>query len=209
MRADFAADLDPARLRFAQNPDAAGRADMLAVNVMVAQFRQEDVTHDDGFLACARPAGQAEERAPVTFVNHTRSDEIVVLAVVENREAHHARVLDGTAHQFVILDASPIIGDRDDTGLPQRTDRRQFFAHQAFRDRARGQHVDARDFSRAILDPGDRAGTVRDRRRIRHADDGGESTRRRRPRAGLDRLFPAESRLAEMDVEVDQAGSRR
>ncbi len=88
----------------------------------------------------------------------------------------------------------------------ERTDRRQFFAHQAFRNRAGGQHVDACDFGRAIFDPGDRARTVRDRRRIRHANDGGESTRRRRARAGLDRLFPAEPRLAQMDVEVDQAG---
>ena len=124
--------------------------------------------------------------------------------MIENGEAHHARVFDGSAHQLVILDASPIIGDRDDTGLPKRTDRRQFLAHQAFRNRAGGQHVDARHFGRAILDPGDGARTVRDGRRIRHADDGGESTRRRRPRAGLDRLLPAEPGLSKMDVEIDQ-----
>ena len=87
----------------------------------------------------------------------------------------------------------------------KRTDRRQLFARQSFRDRAGRQHVDAGDFRRAILDPGDRARAVGDRRSIRHADDGGESARRGRARAGFDRLLPAESRLAQMDVEIDQA----
>ena len=128
MRADFAANLDPARLRFAQNPDAASGADMLAMNVMIAEFRQEDVAHDDRLLARARPARQAEKRAPIAFVHHPVTDEIVILAVIENREAHHAGVFDGAAHQLVILDATAIIGDRDDTGLRERADRRQFFA---------------------------------------------------------------------------------
>ena len=43
-----------------------------------------------------------------------------------------ARVFDGAAHQLIILDASPVIGDRDDTGLPERTERRQLLSHQAF-----------------------------------------------------------------------------
>ena len=63
--------------------------------------------------------------------------------------------------------------------------------------------MNAAHFGRAIFDPCDRARTVRDRRSIRHADDGGESTRRRGSRAGRDRLLPAETRLTQMDVEVN------
>src|SRR5438105_7315365 len=91
MRADLAADLDPTSLRLAQNPDTACGTNMLAMNVMVAEFRHEDIAHDDRFLASAGPARQAEKRAPVTLMDHTCSDEIVILAVIENGEAYHAR----------------------------------------------------------------------------------------------------------------------
>ncbi len=100
----------------------------------------------------------------------------------------------------------PVVGDRDHTGLRERADRRQFFARKSFRDRAGRQDIHARAFRRAIFDPGDRARTIRDRRCIRHADDGGEATRRRGARTGFNRLLPAEARFAQMHVDVDQAG---
>ena len=98
MRADLTADLNATSLRLAQNPDAAGGTDMLAMNVMVTEFRQEDVAHDDCLLASAWPARQAKKSAPVTFVNDARSNKIVVLAVIENWQAYHAGVFDRAAH---------------------------------------------------------------------------------------------------------------
>ena len=132
MRTNFAADFHSARPRLAQEPHASGRADVLAMDPVIAQFREEDVARDDRFLARRRPAGQAEQRAPVAFMHDAVADEVVVLAMIEHRQAEHARVLDRAAHQLVILDAMPVVGDRDDAGLRERADRRQFFAREVF-----------------------------------------------------------------------------
>ena len=207
MRANFAADLHPARPRLAQEPHAPGRADVLAMNPMVAKFREQNVARDDRFLARRGPAGQTEQGAPVAFVHDAVADEIVVLAVIEHRQADHARVLDRATHQFVILHAVTVVGDRDHAGLGERTDRRQFFAGEILRNRAGRQNVNARHLRRPVLDPGDRARAVGDRRSVWHADDGRESARRRRARARLDRLLPTKTRFAEVDVDVDQAGT--
>ena len=205
MRANFAADFHAARARFAQQAHAAGRADVLAMNVMIAKLRQQNVARHDRFLARRRPAGQPEQRAPVAFMHDAVADEIVILAMIHHRHADHARILHRAAHQLVILDAMPVVRDRDHARLRERTDRRQFFARQTFRNRAGRQNIHARHFRGAILDPRDRARAVRGRRRVRHADDRGETARRRRARAGFDRFLPAEARLAEMHVNIDQA----
>ena len=116
-------------------------------------------------------------------MDHSVADEIVILAVIEHWHAHHPRVFDRAPHQLVVLDAAAVVGDRDDAGLFERTDRRQLFAHQALRDRARRQHVHASDFRRAITNPADRSGTIGHWRAVRHGNDRREPARRRRPRA--------------------------
>ncbi len=117
MRTNFAADFHAARSRFANQPHAAGRADVLAMNVMIAKFRQQNVAHHDRFFARGRPAGQAEQRAPVAFVNHAVADQIVILAMIEHRQSNHARILDRAPHQLVILNAMTVVGDRNHAGL--------------------------------------------------------------------------------------------
>ena len=120
------------------------------MDVMIAKFREQNIAHHDHFLARRRPARQSEQRAPVAFVDHAVADEIVILAMIEHRQADHARVFDGATHQLMILNAVAIVGDRDHAGLRERTDRREFFAGKIFRDRAGRQNVDA-----ALLPPRD------------------------------------------------------
>ena len=102
MRANFACDFHPARPRFTKKPHTAGCRDVLAMNVMVAKFREEDVTRDDRLPRRRGPARQAEQRAPITFVDDAIADEIVILAVIEQRYADHSRILDRAPHEFVI-----------------------------------------------------------------------------------------------------------
>jgi hypothetical protein len=71
---------------------------VLAVNLVVAKFCKEDIAQNDCFLARAWPTGQPRERAPITFVNYARPDEIVILAVIKNRKPDHSRVFHRTAH---------------------------------------------------------------------------------------------------------------
>ena len=85
MRTNFAADFHAPRSRFANQPHTARRADVLAMNVMIAKFGQQNIAHHDRFLARRRPAGQAQQRAPVALVHHPVADQIVILAMIEHR----------------------------------------------------------------------------------------------------------------------------
>ena len=83
----------------------------------VTKFSKQDIAHDDHFLADARPAGQAEHRAPVAFVHHAFADEVVVLAMIHDRQPEHARVFQRAAHQLVVLNTMSIIRYRHDAGV--------------------------------------------------------------------------------------------
>ena len=132
MRTNFAADFYTTRSRFAQQAHAPAAADVLAMNVMIAKFGEENVAHHDRFLAGRGPARQPEQCAPVTFVHHSAADEIVILAMIEHRHAHHARVLRRASHQLVILNAVAVIRDSHDSGLLERSNRREFLTGEIF-----------------------------------------------------------------------------
>ena len=57
MGAGLAADFHAARARFAQNADAAGGADVLTVDMVIAEFREKNVPHHDRFLSGAGQPG--------------------------------------------------------------------------------------------------------------------------------------------------------
>ena len=114
---NFAADFHAARAGLADQAHTARGADVLAVNVMIAKLGQQNVPHHNRFFARSRPAGQTEQRAPVAFVDHAVANQIVILAMIEHRQSDHARVLDRTPHQFVVLDAMTVISNRDNAGL--------------------------------------------------------------------------------------------
>ena len=50
MRAGFAADFHTARPCFAQQSDTSGCTQVLAMNVMIAEFREQNIAHDNRFL---------------------------------------------------------------------------------------------------------------------------------------------------------------
>ena len=156
------------------------------MNVMIAEFRKQNIAHHDRFLARRGPAGQAQARAPIAFMHHAVADEIVVLTMVEHRQAEHPRVFDRAPHELVILNTVTVIRDRDDAGLRQRANGRQFFAGEIFRDAPVGKTFTqrlsaARSLINAIV-----LGLSATGDSIRHANNGRESAGRRRSRAGLD-----------------------
>jgi len=117
VRTNFAANFDSTCLRFTDQAHASSGANVLAVNVMIAKFRQQDIPHHDRFFASSRPSGQTEQRAPIAFVHHAVPDQIVILAMIEHGQSDHACVLHCAPHQFMILDAMTVVGDRDHAGL--------------------------------------------------------------------------------------------
>ena len=171
------------------------------------EFGEEGVALDDDFLARRRPAGQSERGADRAFVHHAFADEIVVLAMVHDGEAKHARVLQRAAHDLMVLDTMPVVGERDDARFVHRADGREFLARDAFRNRAGGEDVHARLGLRFFQNPRHHARAVDARRSIRHAHDAREATRRRSLRPAGDSLFRRLARLAQVNVEVDEAGT--
>ena len=154
----------------------------------------------------AGPAGQPEYRAPITLVHDAIAHEAVILAVVQHGQLEHPRVFDRPAHQLVVLDAMAVIGDRHDPGLHQRADGRKFLARQPLRDGSGREHVDTGFLPGTLVDPGNRRWVIRRRTRVGHADNRREPACRRRPGAGLDGFLGRLARLAQVDVQIDEAG---
>src|SRR6185295_16926343 len=102
MRTNFPAHFDSATSCFAQQSNASSRTDVLTMNLMITQLRQQNIAGDNRFFARRRPTWQPEKGAPVTLVHHAVPDEIVVLAMIEYRQPNHARVLNRAPHQLMV-----------------------------------------------------------------------------------------------------------
>ena len=55
MRANFAADFYTARTRFTNEAHTASRREVLTMNVMIAEFREQNIAHDHRFFAGCGP----------------------------------------------------------------------------------------------------------------------------------------------------------
>src|SRR5947207_14931234 len=130
MRANLAAYFYSARPRFAKQPHTASCSEVLAMNRMIAKFREQNIAHYDRLFARRGPARQTEQRAPITLIHDAVADEIVILTVIQHRYLHHACILDRAPHQLVILNAMTVVGNRYDACLRKRSDRRQLFARE-------------------------------------------------------------------------------
>ena len=127
--------------------------------------------------------------------------------MIKEREIKHLRVFAGAAHQVVVLHAMTVVRDGDDSGLFQAADGCEFFAGDALGDRTADENIDDAFPFGDFADEGDSAGRINRGRRVGHADDGGESAARRRRRAGGDVFLGRLARFAEMDVQINQAGT--
>src|SRR5438067_12506502 len=112
MRANLATDLYATPPRFAKQSHALSGSDVLAMNVMIAKFREQNVAHYDRLFARRGPARQSEQRAPVALVRNSVTDQIVILTMIEHRQAHHAGILNRAPHHLVILNAVTVVRDR-------------------------------------------------------------------------------------------------
>src|SRR5437879_12487450 len=95
----------------------SSRADVLAMNAMVAKFGQQNIPHHNRLFARGRPSGQTEQRAPVTFVHDAVTDQIVILTMIKHWQSNHTRVLERATHPFMLLHTSTNVSDPDHAGL--------------------------------------------------------------------------------------------
>jgi hypothetical protein len=204
VRTDFAADRYAAPACLTQNWNTPGGTEMLAMNRCAGEFREQGIARHDDLFAYRWPAGQAELSGNTALVHHAFAHEIIVLAMVHDREAKHPRVLARAAHDFMALNAMPIIGQRHNSRFVHRSDRGEFFAGNALGERARREHIDDRLSLRLFHDPRHHTRVVHGRRRIRHADDRGKPAGRCTLRPCPNGFLGTLARFAEMDVKIDE-----
>ena len=146
-----------------------------------------------------------ECRRREAFVRDAVTLEGLFLAVFDDRNTEHRGVFERASHQQRGGHRPSIVGDRHTAGAFQLGDVGQLLALLAARHRADG--IDPRQvrLGRFLEDEFGDAGVVVHRVRVRHARDRGESASDRRRGSSRDRLLVLLTRLAQVDVDVDQA----
>src|SRR2546421_2157848 len=99
---------------------------------MIAKFREQDVAHHHCLLTGRRPAGQTKERAPMSLMDNSVADQIVILTMIEHRQVDHARILDGASHYFMTLNAVTVIRYCHHACFCERSDPRDLFTREIF-----------------------------------------------------------------------------
>ena len=164
-------------------------------------------------IASSAAAGQPVRPEPGRAVAlvHLRADgEPRLLGVLGDDAVERLHVLQRPAHQRRVADAVPVVGEDPHAGggVGHRAELGQPLALQPDGDRADRDDVDQPGLLAEPPDLLDDAGGVGDRVGVGHRVHGGEPAQRRGAAAGLDGLGVLAAGLAQVGVQVDQAGQR-
>ena len=116
MRRDLAGDLDAALLAGPHRAQRLPRAHVADVHVRAGQLGQRHVALDHQRFGHAGNAAQAERRGVEALVRHPVALERRILAVIDDRQAEHAGVLERAAHQQRRRHRPAIVRERDAAG---------------------------------------------------------------------------------------------
>jgi hypothetical protein len=191
----------------ADDVDGEFRRDVLQVDVRAGVFGKYYVAGDDEVFGGVGPSAEAEAGGDDALVHHGTLGHGSVLAVIHDGQVEHLGVFDGAAHEFVVLDAVAVVGDGDDAGAFERADGGEGLALHADGDAAGGENFHDGVAANGVVDVLDGAGVVGDGRRVGHAHDGGEPAGGGGAGAGGDGFLMRLAGLAEVDVDVDEAGA--
>lgn len=212
VRADFGGDADAFGFAFTNERDRAFRGDMRDVKPCPGEFRESDVAGDDEFFGGAGIAVDAECCADFAFVHDRAVGEVVIFAMLDDHAIKCFSVFERRAHDLRAGDGGSVIGECHRAGMSATATRhesefREFqprspFCNAAHRKDARfagilGLQILVRN-RRGIIERGIGVG---------HDDDGRKSAVYRRSRTGRDGLFRAVARLAEVDMNINEAGA--
>jgi hypothetical protein len=131
---------------------------------------------------------------------------VEILGVLDQRQIERPGVLERAAQQARVHHRAAVVGDRDDAALFHVGDIGQHLALEALGDRADRPDPDGAELAGAPHDQLGHRALVVDRLGVRHAADRREATGGRRARAGLDVFLVFLAGLAQVDVEIDEAG---
>ena len=154
----------------------------------------------------ARPSRPGE----LALVHLGALGEPRLLGVLGDDAVERLDVLQRPAHQHRVADALAVVGEDPDPGgrVGHRAELGEPLALEPDGDRADRVDVAVAGLAAEPPDLLDDAGGVGDRLGVGHRVHGGEAAQRGRLGAGLDRLGVLAARLAQVRVQVDQAGQR-
>ena len=159
--------------------------------------------HQAGF-GRDRHAAQAEPEGERAGVHRASPGHARVFGVLDHRQPGTRRGGQRLVHDGFPQDRLAVIGDRDRARGLERAVFGKRFAHAAARGGGNGKDARTRVALRT-LHPAGGLHRVVDRNRVGHGADGGESTCRSRRGPGGNGLLVALARLAQVDVDIDQA----
>ena len=194
-------------LRLPDELDAPRRGQMQEVHPDAGESDELDVAVEHQLFGDRRPARHAHRAAAFAFVHHGTFGEPGDLTVLGEGDTEAAGVLQRPPHQQRILHAGAVVGEEVHTGSGELGIRRQRLTEAANRDATGRQHL--AQGGQIALPPhevDDRPCVVR-WRRVGHRHDRREPAQSRGATAGLDRLRLFLAGLAEVGVEIDEAGS--
>ena len=169
---------------------------------------EQAVPRDDRLLGHGGPAGQAKAAGHLALVELGALGEPGILRVLGDHPVEGLDVFQGPAHQQRVGHAPAVVGEHADSRgrVGHGAELGEPGAGQPDRDRADRLDVAVPGRPAQAPDLLDHPGGIGDRIGIGHGVHGGVAAERGRPGAGLDRLGVLAARLAQVRVQVDQAG---
>ncbi len=125
--------------------------------------------------------------------------------MLHDREIQFSAQDQRLAHDAVVENGLAVVGDRDGSGGLQRAEIGERGALAAAGRGRNGKHIDD-GAALGLTQPLDPLDRIDNRNRIRHGADGSKSARSRSRGAGRNRLFVRLARLAQVHMQIDEAG---
>src|SRR5215469_8471233 len=210
MRRDLGCYPPALRLRPPDDLHRARGRDVAYVQGRADVRGQQAVPGDDRFLGDGGPARQPEEPGHLALVHLGGVGQPGLLGVLRNHAAERLDVLQCPTHQHRVRHAAAIVREDPDPGRRVRhgAELGKLTALKADRDRADRLYVAVARLPAEAPDLLDDACSVGDRVGIGHRVDGGEAAERGRLGAGPHGLSVLPARLAQVRVQVHEAGQR-
>ncbi len=194
----------PLLLGPADQLDRAAGGHVAEMDVPAGELRQQDVAGHHDLLRRGRDPLEAEPGGDQSLVHRAAGGERRLLAVVGDRDAEGAGVLQRGAHQVAGGDRLAVVAHRHRAGADQLAELGELLSLLSQRHRADRIDPRLRRALRLAHDEADRGLVVGDGVGVRHGAHRGEAAGRRRHRAGGHGLQILLPRLAQVHVQIDQ-----
>ncbi len=210
MRRRLRRHIDAAGLSPAHDLDRSGGGHVADVQSRADVLGEKNVPRDDGLLGDRGPAGETELTRQGALVHLCVLGESWLLRVLRDHSPERLHVLEGATHEQGVRDAPAIVGEDGDLRARTRhgADLAESFTRETHRHCADRPHGDIAVLGAQRVHLLDHARGIGDRRGVGHRVHGGEAAGSGRPGAGQNRLALLVARLAQVRVEVDEAGKR-